>query len=77
VDVAPSTLTHHFRVLREAGVIRQRADGNRRWTTLRSADLEARFPGQLATINAAFRQQRGGAAETVRAPATQGPSGSG
>ena len=40
VEVAPSTLTHHFRVLREAGIIRQREDGNRRWTTLREADLE-------------------------------------
>jgi len=57
--------------LREAGVIRQQEDGNRRWTTLRSADLEPRFPGLLATIDAAY-QQRGGAAETVRAPATQG-----
>jgi DNA-binding transcriptional ArsR family regulator len=58
---APSTLTHHFRVLRVAGVIRQREDGNRRWTTLRSADLEARFPGLLATLDAADRKQRGGA----------------
>lgn len=40
VDVAASTLTHHFRVLREAGVIRQREEGNRRWTTLRGDDLE-------------------------------------
>jgi DNA-binding transcriptional ArsR family regulator len=50
VDVAPSTLTHHFRVLREAGVIRQREDGNRRWTALRDEDLETRFPGLLDAI---------------------------
>ncbi len=50
VDVAPSTLTHHFRVLREAGVIRQREDGNRRWTALRGEDLETRFPGLLDAI---------------------------
>lgn len=54
VDVAPSTLTHHFRVLREAGVIRQREDGNRRWTTLRLDDLQARFPGLVDTIVAAY-----------------------
>ena len=54
VDVAPSTLTHHFRVLREAGVIRQREDGNRRWTALRSEDLEARFPGLLDAIMTAY-----------------------
>lgn len=50
VAVAASTLTHHFRVLRDAGVVRQREEGNRRWTTLRHADLEARFPGVLEAI---------------------------
>ncbi|WP_345437059.1 metalloregulator ArsR/SmtB family transcription factor [Actinoallomurus vinaceus] len=57
VDVAPSTLTHHFRVLREAGVIRQREDGNRRWTTLRRDDLEARFPGLLDAVVTAYERQ--------------------
>ncbi|WP_158865861.1 ArsR/SmtB family transcription factor [Leifsonia sp. AG29] len=50
VDVAPSTLSHHFKVLREAGVIRQREDGNRRWTSLRDEELAARFPGLLDAI---------------------------
>jgi DNA-binding transcriptional ArsR family regulator len=54
VEVAPSTLTHHFRVLREAGVVRQREDGNRRWTTLRDEDLEGRFPGLLDSIVTAY-----------------------
>jgi DNA-binding transcriptional ArsR family regulator len=54
VDVAPSTLTHHFRVLREAGVIRQRQDGTRKWTALRADELETRFPGLLATIMTAY-----------------------
>jgi DNA-binding transcriptional ArsR family regulator len=57
VDVAPSTLTHHFRVLREAGIIRQREDGNRRWTALRFEDLEDRFPGLLDTIVSAYGRQ--------------------
>jgi DNA-binding transcriptional ArsR family regulator len=59
VDVAPSTLTHHFRVLREAGVIHQREDGNRRWTTLRAADLERRFPGLVDTVMSAYASQNG------------------
>src|ERR1700754_4740643 len=59
VDVAPSTLTHHFRVLREAGVIRQREEGNRRWTTLRLGDLDGRFPGLLDTIVDAYDRQTG------------------
>jgi DNA-binding transcriptional ArsR family regulator len=50
VDVAPSTLSHHFRVLRESGVIHQREEGTRRWTSLRRGDLEARFPGVLDRI---------------------------
>jgi DNA-binding transcriptional ArsR family regulator len=54
VRVAPSTLSHHFRVLREAGVIRQRDDGNRRWTMLRLSDLDARFPGLIDTVLASI-----------------------
>lgn len=50
VTVAPSTLTHHFRVLREAGIIRQREEGNRRWTTLRRDDLDLRFPRLIDTV---------------------------
>lgn len=50
VPVSKSTCTHHFRVLREAGVIRQAHEGTARLNTLRRDDLEARFPGLLETI---------------------------
>jgi DNA-binding transcriptional ArsR family regulator len=50
LPVAKSTCTHHFKVLREAGVIRQRQEGTTRLTSLRREDLEARFPGLLATV---------------------------
>ena len=50
VPVTKSTCTHHFKVLREAGVIRQRQQGTSRLNTLRSDDLEARFPGLLDSI---------------------------
>ena len=50
VNVAPSTLTHHFRVLREAGVIHQREDGSRRWTSLRRDELEQRYPGLIELV---------------------------
>lgn len=50
LPVAKSTASHHFRVLREAGVIHQRAAGRERLTDLRSEDLEARFPGLLQSV---------------------------
>jgi DNA-binding transcriptional ArsR family regulator len=50
VPVTKSTCTHHFKILREAGVIQQRQVGAARLNTLRRDDLEARFPGLLATI---------------------------
>ena len=45
-----STLTHHFRVLREAGVIAQREEGTARLNSLRREDLDERFPGLLDAI---------------------------
>jgi DNA-binding transcriptional ArsR family regulator len=50
VPVTKSTCTHHFKVLREAGIIHQRQEGTARLNKLRREDLEARFPGLLATI---------------------------
>jgi DNA-binding transcriptional ArsR family regulator len=48
--VTKSTLTHHFRVLREAGVIAQRHEGTARLTSLRHEDLDERFPGLLDAV---------------------------
>ncbi|MBV9819838.1 MAG: winged helix-turn-helix transcriptional regulator [Solirubrobacterales bacterium] len=56
LPVTKSTCTHHFKVLREAGVIRQRQSGTTRLNQLRIADLETRFPGLLGTI---LRSSRG------------------
>jgi DNA-binding transcriptional ArsR family regulator len=50
VPVTKSTCTHHFKVLREAGVIQQRQEGTSRLNMLRRDDLEGRFPGLLETI---------------------------
>jgi DNA-binding transcriptional ArsR family regulator len=49
-DVSRSTLTGHWRTLREAGVIWQRPDGRKLLLTLRRDDLEARFPGLLDLV---------------------------
>ncbi|MCS4277054.1 DNA-binding transcriptional ArsR family regulator [Mycetocola sp. BIGb0189] len=53
IDRPKSTLTHHFRVLREAGVIEQRRYGTERRSRVRVDDLAARFPGLLDIVLAA------------------------
>lgn len=53
LPVSKSTSTHHFRVLREAGVIEQRYKGTAIHNTLRREDLDTRFPGLLAAVLAA------------------------
>ncbi|MEU4213461.1 ArsR family transcriptional regulator [Streptomyces sp. NPDC026206] len=45
-----SSLTHHFKALREAGVTRQRQYGLERRSHVRVDDLDARFPGLLGLV---------------------------
>lgn len=55
-SVAKSTLSHHFKILREAGVIATHREGGQALNVLCTEDLEASFPGLL---NALFHQRRG------------------
>ena len=50
VTIGQSTLSHHIKVLRDAGLIRTRVDGIRRLVTLRYGEVERRFPGLLAML---------------------------
>jgi DNA-binding transcriptional ArsR family regulator len=50
LPVTKSTCTHHFRVLREAGVIRQRLEGTTKLNSLRRGELDERFPGLLDAV---------------------------
>ena len=50
VPVAKSTLSHHLRVLREAGVTLTEPNGTQRVVSLRRADLDERFPGLLHAV---------------------------
>ena len=45
-----STMSHHFRVLRDAGLVRTRTDGPAHMNDLRLDDLDRRFPGLLAAV---------------------------
>lgn len=53
--VPKSTLTHHWRVLREGGLIWQEAVGREYTLTLRREDLDRRFPGLLDSVLRAAR----------------------
>ena len=50
VSVSKSTLTHHLRVLRDAGLTFTRSAGVQRLVSLRRDDVEARFPGLLGSV---------------------------
>ena len=50
IDGTKSTRTHHLRVLRESGLIRQELVGTTKFTTLRREDIDARFPGLLDAV---------------------------
>ena len=50
LGLSKATLSHHFRVLREAGVVRTRPDGRKRLLSLRNEDLNSRFPGLLEAV---------------------------
>lgn len=49
-DLAPSTISFHHRVLREAGLIRSEKQGVKVVNTARTDEIEQRFPGLLDTI---------------------------
>jgi DNA-binding transcriptional ArsR family regulator len=49
-DITKSTRTHHFRVLREAGLIEQWKEGTLKMSKLRREDIDARFPGLLDSV---------------------------
>ncbi|MFI1848077.1 ArsR/SmtB family transcription factor [Streptomyces sp. NPDC020480] len=57
--VSRSTLTHHFNVLREAGVIRQYYVGTAKMNTLRADEMEERFPGLLSALVTASTLEAG------------------
>ncbi|MGF1567691.1 MAG: ArsR/SmtB family transcription factor [Nodosilinea sp.] len=50
LSVAKSTLSHHFKILREAGVLHCRKQGTQHMNSLRRDDLEQAFPGLLEAI---------------------------
>lgn len=52
LSVSKATRSHHFEVLREAGLIRTRVEGAKCLSALRREEFEQRFPGLLDLISA-------------------------
>lgn len=55
--IPKSTLSQHFKALREAGLIRSERAGVEMHNTSRCAEIEQRFPGLLASIMKAHKLQ--------------------
>lgn len=49
-DMTKSSASHHWRVLRENGIVAQRRDGKFLYQRLRREDLDSRFPGVLDAV---------------------------
>ena len=53
LGVSNATRSHHFRVLREAGLTQTRPEGTHRYVSLRREAMDERFPGLLDAVLAA------------------------
>ncbi len=59
-QIAKSTMSNHFRILRTAGVISTRREGTQLLNSLRREDLDTLFPGLLdIVVTAAASSQEG------------------
>jgi DNA-binding transcriptional ArsR family regulator len=59
LGISKATRSHHFKVLREAGLTRTRAEGTHRFVALRRDEVEIRFPGLLLAVLAAADAEAG------------------
>ncbi|WP_063765316.1 ArsR/SmtB family transcription factor [Nonomuraea candida] len=78
LGVHKSTASHHYRTLREAGVVLTKQEGRLKYMSLRRADLETRFPGLLDAVlsAAALHEAQAARDQRVAADAPAGrPSG--
>jgi DNA-binding transcriptional ArsR family regulator len=48
--LSKSTMSHHFKVLREAGLIQKRGEGTSHYLSLRREELDSRLPGLIEAL---------------------------
>ena len=58
-EIPKSTLSQHFRALREAGLIRSERAGVEMRSTTRCKEIEQRFPGLIPSIMKAYAIESG------------------
>jgi DNA-binding transcriptional ArsR family regulator len=56
--VTKPTLSHHFAILRETGVISTRMEGNQKFNTLRKKEMSRHFPGLLELVLKTVRKNK-------------------
>ena len=49
-DRPKSSMSHHFKILRESGLLETRIEGKEHFNSLRLSELETKFPGVLKNI---------------------------
>jgi DNA-binding transcriptional ArsR family regulator len=69
LGISKATRSHHFKVLREAGLTRTRAEGTHRYVSLRRDAVDARFPRLLGAVLSAAEREAGDQRNSLRVPA--------
>ncbi len=49
-DRPKSSMSHHFKILRDSGIIETRIQGKEHFNSLRLSEIEKRFPGVLKSV---------------------------
>lgn len=70
-EIPKSTLSQHFRALREAGLIRSERHGVEMRNTTRCAEIHQRFPGLLPALMGAYKAQMEEKAKAARRKASR------
>ncbi|WP_044557325.1 ArsR/SmtB family transcription factor [Halobacteriovorax marinus] len=50
LDRPKSSMSHHFKILRSSGIVQTQIEGKEHYNTLRTEELENRFPGVFKSI---------------------------
>lgn len=66
LSVSESTVSHHYKVLRDSGVTRTHKQGRHRIIEIRRTDLDSRFPGLIDAVLAPPRTARAAQSATDR-----------